>query len=450
MSSIGPITHLSSKILIASLIVAPAVVPIDAQAESPQVRVSAELGRPVVLAGQRQRGFLKIGLTGFDRDDKAERPPLNIAIVLDKSSSMSGAKIAEARRAAMMTVDNLSDRDFVSVITYDSVVNVVVPATRVKNKAAIKAAIRRVQPGGMTALFAGVSRGASELREFLNSDRVNRVILLSDGMANVGPSSAGELAKLGSSLGKEGIAVTTFGLGLGYNEDLMYKLAVSSDGNHAFIENAGELAKFFELEFSDVVGVVAQSVDVDIRLKDGVRPVRVLGRDALIDGQRVTTHLNQLLAKHEKYVMLEVELDATAAGSSRSVATVDVTYANMATSAQDRVSQDVSLKATRSASAVERATNKAVMVSATEMLANEQSKIAMNLRDEGKVDDARRILNSNAVLLREAKKKYKSKKLEVLEGESEQTAKDLDGDSWNRARKRMRKVQHLMENQSTY
>mgnify|MGYP003380095548 CR=1 FL=1 len=74
---------------------------------------------------------------------------------------------------------------------------------------------------GSTPLFAGVSQGAPELRKFLDKNRVNRVILLSDGQANVGPSSPNELGRLGLSLGKEGIAVTTIGLGLGYNEDLM-------------------------------------------------------------------------------------------------------------------------------------------------------------------------------------------------------------------------------------
>lgn len=83
--------------------------------------------------------------------------------------------------------------------------------------------------GGGTALYAGVAQGASELREFLDPHRVNRIILLSDGQANKGPSSPSELGNLGAALISEGISVTTIGIGLGYNEDLMTQLAPRSD-----------------------------------------------------------------------------------------------------------------------------------------------------------------------------------------------------------------------------
>src|SRR5690606_9640008 len=109
-------------------------------------------------------------------------------------------------------------------------VEVLVPATKVSDRATIDRGIQRLRAGGMTALFAGVVKGATEVRKFLSRDRVNRVILLSDGAANVGPASAGELGRLGTTLRKEGIAVTTVGLGLGYNEDLMVQLAQGSGG----------------------------------------------------------------------------------------------------------------------------------------------------------------------------------------------------------------------------
>ena len=113
---------------------------------------------------------------------------------------------------------------------------------------------------------------------------MNRVILLSDGQANVGPKSATELGELGMSLGKEGISVTTIGLGAGYNEDLMANLAGYSDGNHAFVENAEDLVRIFNYEFGDVLSVVAQDLVIRIQLMDGVRPMRLLGRDGEILG----------------------------------------------------------------------------------------------------------------------------------------------------------------------
>src|SRR6185295_2090029 len=188
----------------------------------------------------------------------------------------------------------------------------------------LRAAIERLSAGGNTALFAGVSKAAAEVRKFLDRQRVNRIILLSDGQANVGPSSPTDLGNLGASLIKEGISVTTLGLGLDYNEDLMTQLARKSDGNHYFIENSSDLARKFGYEFDDVLSVAAQELTVKISCGPGVRPVRVLGRESDITGQTVTTYLNQLYGNQEKYILLEIETPAERAGTERNLANVNV------------------------------------------------------------------------------------------------------------------------------
>jgi Ca-activated chloride channel family protein len=251
------------------------------------VRLGVGLVNPVVLAGSRQRSYLRVSLTGYAPELVAKRPPANVAIVLDRSGSMQGEKIAQAREAALVALDMLDERDVLSVVTYDDTVSVLIPATRVQDRRWIANAIRRIEPGGRTALFAGVSRGAAELRKFLHEERVNRVILLSDGLANIGPDSPGALGELGASLRKEGMSVTTIGLGLGYNEDLMVRLAASSDGNHAFVESTEDLVRIFAAEFRDILNVVAREVTVEIRCRGAVLPVRVLGRDADVVGQNV-------------------------------------------------------------------------------------------------------------------------------------------------------------------
>jgi Ca-activated chloride channel family protein len=172
----------------------------------PQLTLRAEVGTPVVLSGGSRTAYLKVGLTGFELPDSKARAPVNLAIVLDRSSSMSGEKIQRAKEAAIMVVDRLRDDDIVAVISYDSVVEVLVPATRASEREHIRNKIRALDARGMTALFAGVSKGAQELRKFLSGDHVNRVILLSDGQANVGPASPNELGHLGMTLAKEASA----------------------------------------------------------------------------------------------------------------------------------------------------------------------------------------------------------------------------------------------------
>jgi Ca-activated chloride channel family protein len=276
---------------------------------------------------------------------------------------------------------------------------------------------------------------------------VNRIILLSDGQANVGPSSAADLGNLGTSLIKEGISVTTLGLGTDYNEDLMFQLAQRSDGNHYFIEHTTDLARQFGYEFDDVLSVVAQEVTVRITCGPDVRPVRVLGREGDITGQVATTYLNQVYGDQEKYVLLEVEVQPQRAGTERTIADVNVSYVNMGTKGSDRISRNASARFTGSASVVESNTNAAVMASAIEQVAVERNKVAVALRDQGKVEEARRALLDNAAFLNENAVKYNSKELGEYESKNKKDAESLAPGVWETQRKVIRDEQNARQNQ---
>ncbi|NQU25384.1 MAG: VWA domain-containing protein [Candidatus Nealsonbacteria bacterium] len=407
-----------------------------------QVKLDVSMAQPTLLAEKKQTTFVKVGLTGFKMSSTADRTPVNVSLVLDKSGSMSGTKIAKAKEAAIWAVRRLDSNDIVSVVVYDSTVRVLVPATKLTDKEAVCRKIREISSGGSTALFAGVSKGAAELRKFIDRNRVNRVILLSDGLANVGPQTPSALGELGSSLIKEGISVSTMGLGLGYNEDLMSQLAQRSDGNHIFIEKAEDLAKVFNFEFDHVLSVVAQEVSITINISPEIRPVRVLGREAEINGRQVIVKLNQLYSEQEKYVMLEVELPPSKAGKTRQIAQVDISYANMETKTTDRLSSTVSVNFDLSKDVVQRKTKAAVMAECVLQVANEQNKLATALRDKGDVAGARRVLEANGRYLGTNADLYKSEKLRMRSGANLDQAKHLDGKDWARSRKSMRLHQH--------
>ncbi len=437
------ITHHMQAVVVASALLAAAA------ADAGQVKLDVTLANPVLAAGTRQTTYLKVGLTGF-RMKGARRTPVNVALVIDRSGSMSGRKIAHARDAALQAIERLNGDDIVAVVAYDSEVTVLVPATKASDRRAIRAGIERLDAGGSTALYAGTCKGAQEVRKFLDANRVNRVILLSDGLANVGPDTPGALGELGASLGKEGISVTTLGLGDGYNEDLMTQLAQRSDGNHAFIERAEDLARIFNHEFGEVLSVVAQEVLVRITCGDGVRPVRVLGRDAEIAGQSVIGSVSQILGSQEKYLMLEVEVDAAEHGQTRSIATVEVSYANMETTTTDRLAGDVSARFSQSPAEVADSIRKPVMADAIMQVATAQNELATKLRDDGKVEQARQLLVDNAALLKREGEQLESQELKDYYRSNVDDADSLDESSWSGRRKSMRDAQYKNRYQRSY
>ncbi len=422
-----------------------------------QVQLNVGVSNPTMLAGEKEINHVRISLKGFDIPKSKRRPPLNVAIVIDNSGSMSGKKIQQAKDAAIAAVNRLRKDDIVSVVLYNSSAEVIVPATKATDRSQIIQKIKRVHAGGSTALFAGVSKGAAEVRKFLDAEFVNRVILLSDGKANVGPKSPRELERLGASLVKEGISVSTLGLGLGYNEDLMTRLASAGSGSHIFVEEADDLVAVFNNEFNDLMSVVASDFDIHARVADGVRPVRVLGTKADISGQDVFIPLAQLYARQERYFVLEVEVSAGKNGTSRPLVSVSVEYQNMITETMDKLSSRVGVKFSDNIADVKRDRDPATFAFCTIQLANDRNCRATELRDAGQVEEARELLRLNSKYLSDAAIYCKEKNVDFIIPELERNvqlnyiqAEGIDNQDWNRTRKIMRAAQAENAAQQTY
>lgn len=446
MLPIQSLTRHSLRALVAALFTLTAIT-----GYSEQVKLNVAMANPFLQAGTKQTTHLKVGLTGFELQANEDRAPVNVAIVLDKSGSMSGEKIAQAREAAIIAVQKLQAQDIVAIITYDDSVEVLVPATKLTDKETVIAAIRKIKSGGQTALFAGVSKGAAEIRKFIDKEHVNRVILLSDGLANVGPSSPGELGQLGASLAKERISITTIGLGQGYNEDLMAKLAQQSDGNHAYAATADVLPDIFDKEFGDVLSVVAQEVLVRVKCRPGIRPIKVLGREAEISGQVVTVQMNQLLSENEKYVLIEVEVPAGAANTTLPVATVELSYANMSTKTTDQLTSTVAVRFTEDKETVAKAAIKDVQVAVITQTVLDANDVAIALRDQGKIAEAQAVIVANGAMIFSCNATLQSEQLEVLHRYNRADEKYIESDAtWNSQRKFMKDTSNNFRMQQSY
>jgi Ca-activated chloride channel family protein len=449
--------RLHSVSIIAVMALAPLSI-LSHNVQASQVGLQVGVSNPTMLAGEKETNFVRIALTGFDLPSAEDRPPVNVAIVIDTSGSMSGQKIVQARKAAIAAVNRLQDSDIVSVVLYASSAQVLVPATKATDRAEIIRKIQSVTADGSTALFAGVSKGAAEVRKFLDNESANRVILLSDGKANVGPKSPRELERLGASLVKEGISVSTLGLGLNYNEDLMSGLASAGSGNHIFIEDADDLIAVFNSEFNDLMSVVAGDFRIEATVPDGVRPVRVLGTKADISGQRIHIPLAQLYARQQRYFVLEVEVDKGEAETTRPLLSVSVQYKNMVTETTDKLSSSVDVRFSESVATVQGDRDAETYAFCAVQIANERNVMATALRDAGQVEEAKKLLDLNQVeLLRCAKfcesvnanEVIPELKRNVYLNRTQLSALD-DSGNWNLNRKRMRAAQNSNAAQQTF
>ncbi|MFL0770766.1 MAG: VWA domain-containing protein, partial [Prochlorococcus sp.] len=140
-----------------------------------------------------------------------QRPPLNLALVIDRSGSMSGAKLSNARKAACFLAGELTARDRLAIVSFDDEIRVVVPSQPVRDPQPFIAAINTITSGGCTALFDGWLAGAMQVAEHLNPAALNRVLLLSDGQANDGLTDQDEIAEKVAGLGQRGVSTSAFG-----------------------------------------------------------------------------------------------------------------------------------------------------------------------------------------------------------------------------------------------
>jgi Ca-activated chloride channel homolog len=430
--------------------------------QAAEVKVEAELGRSVLPLNDPGKVYLRLSLKSLASPGRERSTRINTAIVIDRSGSMGGDRIAAAKKGARVALERLSDDDTIALVAYNHEVQVLSDASRLgRSRDELASAINGLRSGGTTALYAGVEEGGRQVEEHLSDDNVNRVILLSDGLANVGPSSPHALARLGRKLASRGISVSTIGLGLDYNEDLMQRLAAASDGNHVFVERPSDLAEIFDREFGDALSVSARDIDIIIECKLGFKPIRILGRDGKIDGNRITLKMNQLQSENERYVVVELEAPEGRAAGDADIADVRVDYVDLdkdgkriQAKAQPRVHFSTDTKE------VEKGLNKAVMSQVAAQIATEKSEKAVELRDKGDVVGARRALEDNAAYIKRSYQQYGTGAnaaptasigtLNDLEKKNRSAAENLDADNWNRTRKALRYDQHKAKSQQAY
>jgi Ca-activated chloride channel family protein len=291
--------------------------PSSAKADFGPGQVRASLSSGAILRGA---GGELAAVIDLDADDApaTDRPPLDLAIVVDRSGSMDGDKIRHARDAARQLVDRLGSADRVALIQYDDEAQIVVPSTITdgEGKARLRAAIDGLRPGGSTNLHGGMALGRDEVLRTLAAGQVSRVILLSDGLANAGltdPTSIGDAAR---GAADRGVRITTVGVGDDYNEDLMEAIAEAGRGHYYYVRNSADLEGALAGELRAIQATVATKVELRLRPAcAGVEIADVIGYEFRREGDAIVVPMADVFGGDHRKVVVKLRVPDGATGA---------------------------------------------------------------------------------------------------------------------------------------
>ena len=320
-----------------------------------------------------------------------QRLPLNISLVIDRSGSMEGAKLANVKKAAGFLVDRLNDKDMLSIVVYESNVGVLQKSVAVTDKKALHDIIDNIVTGGSTNLGGGMMEGFNQVKKSYRSGYVNRVLLLIDGLANEGITDLTVLANTAKKwFNTESISISTFGVGTDYNENLMTKIAENGGGNYYYIKEPDQIPGILEKEVNGLLAVVAQQAQLTFTLPAGINIMRVYGGNYDMDKNQMTINLKDIFANDTKAVLVKFKIkkgtntdlvfasrlafnDATDNGTPKAIDNMNVM--------KPVTDRDVYLK-----NFSERVMQQCTMFESNDMLEK-----AMKAVDDGKYDKARKM-----------------------------------------------------------
>ncbi len=213
--------------------------------------------------------LVQIGLNTPIQVDKLKRPPLDMVIALDVSGSMQGQPMQYVQQGLQQMLDHLQKDDLVSLVTFADGPTLVLQSKGLTDKAAIEKAILQLQAKGQTDLFGGLFQALQVASKMQKPGRQTRVVLLSDGSATVGLTNPAKLVSLATAYAKQGIGITTIGVGKGFEIPVLRDLAEVGAGNFYFLDKLAAVKEVFTEEVETFLVPVALDVQIDVQVADG-------------------------------------------------------------------------------------------------------------------------------------------------------------------------------------
>ena len=323
-----------------------------------------------------------------------ERPALHLALVIDRSGSMSGPKLEAAKDAARFLVDHLGAGDSLALVAFDDQVLLLAPAAA-PDKDRLAAVIGSIERGGMTNLSGGWLKGAEELRR-VDGDGQRRVLLLTDGHANVGVTDGGQLSGMAQGIRGERISTTTIGFGRDFDEVLLTAMADAGGGNGYFAEGPDDSPGIFNEEFDGLATVSAQNVSVEIAPISDVKFIGVLNEYPMVPvAAAVQVQLGDFYGGELRRVVFEFAIPNVADLGQKHIADVVLRYTTIGDPVEMHdVTIPVHVNVVEVYEAAGAEADREVVDEVLILKAAEDRKRASDLADVGRYDEAAAILDS--------------------------------------------------------
>jgi Ca-activated chloride channel homolog len=194
-------------------------------------------------------------------------PPLNVCLVLDRSTSMQGEKMDVVKAAAIQVLRNLRPQDILSVVTFSDRAEVVIPASFYQERTRLEAKIQMIHPAGATEIYQGLEAGVNEVLRNRDSKRVNHIVLLTDGHTY---GDEQECLALASRVSQQSIGISGLGIGKEWNDIFLDVLATRTGGSSAYIAEPRDIKRLLLEKFNALAQTYAEEVVLNLRPMEGV------------------------------------------------------------------------------------------------------------------------------------------------------------------------------------
>ena len=359
------------------------------------LQLQATFDNDTVYTEQPAPHYLEVLVTAApEAGTMRKRLPLNLALVIDSSGSMRDEnKLDSVKQAAIALVNRLRPEDRLAIISYNTQAKVVLLSSPVRMNQEARWLIQSLRADGGTNLGAGLIEGYHQLREFAGPRTISRVLLLSDGKANVGITSSAELSRMVLQEADAGISLSTFGVGLDFNEDLMAALSESGRGMYYFIDRPESMETILAKEFNSVERLVAADIKATVTLDRDLLIEQVFANTFEVNGNTVSVRFGDLAAGERRRMQIRFQPRQRGPGSVNNAATVQVSYLNPGGGGSGSLSRSIGLAYIKSRQAIAENMDQEVSERSAVFEANLARKEAALAFDQGEKKRADSILD---------------------------------------------------------